>query len=755
MRGMKRLKTTIVSLFLAAAMIMGEAGAVFAAAPQQKEAGTRLSEQDDYGGNKPDVHDVDMNTADNVAEITRFAAWSVNSISSPGSIVIRFSGLGAKFDIYINGKLYKEIINDSASVDNPAPYKNDILEEFYGILYGETYKIEVIPYAYTETGYVAGTAVSDTETVRGFYASMYASGATTIAENGYSKPEGIKLEFNVVWMKEALIEVQRREGKGAWKTIAKVSGSEYLDKTASLGKTYQYRVRSLSRKNDYGETTQSQWWYIQDYDRGKIIHYTVPNADLSLSYEGTGSGVSINVCSIYAPDIVSGYEIYRSTKESKGYKKVAKLAGTTYVDKKVKKGAYYYKARAYYYDTSTGKTYYGAFSDPQYIRLALGSIYVNVKQTGNRQVTLTWNKIKGVSDYEVWYKSDIKGDVYRLYKSTKGTKMKVSGLSDNINYIFTVRAKKKGSVYYASNDCSYRMGFKIAVPYVAKRKVVSNKAKTAVTIKSTIKWDRIYGAKKIKIIGVVDGYFLAGDYVPPQEKVLKTLKGSATSYTLTINITEKNKYEGYDEIKVVAVSGDEELAADVNGFNNLNETSKLTVKRAGNKGGVISWKAVQGATSYKVYRQSPYGHSIYIGTTDKCTYKDLGVTPGVTYTYSIVARNDELRLSSDESGVVTKAYTHKLGTPKIKSAVNTAKSTVTIKWSKVSLADSYVIYRATSKNGKYKKLATISKGGTSYIDKKVKKGKSYYYKVKAKAKNAAGLTVLSKLSAYKAVRVKK
>ena len=44
-------------------------------------------------------------------------------------------------------------------------------------------------------------------------------------------------------------------------------------------------------------------------------------------------------------------------------------------------------------------------------------------------------------------------------------------------------------------------------------------------------------------------------------------------------------------------------------------------------------------------------------------------------------------------------------------------------------ASKYKIYRATKKNGKYKKIATTKK--TKYVDKKVKKGKKYFYKVKS------------------------
>lgn len=63
---------------------------------------------------------------------------------------------------------------------------------------------------------------------------------------------------------------------------------------------------------------------------------------------------------------------------------------------------------------------------------------------------------------------------------------------------------------------------------------------------------------------------------------------------------------------------------------------------------------------------------------------------------------------------------------KAKKKSNT-KSKVT--WKKVDGATNYTVYRATSKNGKYKQIGTAKCG--SYTDKTVKKGKKYFYKVVA------------------------
>ncbi len=75
------------------------------------------------------------------------------------------------------------------------------------------------------------------------------------------------------------------------------------------------------------------------------------------------------------------------------------------------------------------------------------------------------------------------------------------------------------------------------------------------------------------------------------------------------------------------------------------------------------------------------------------------------------------------------------------------KASVKVSWKKTSNATGYVVYRSTSKSGKYTKVATLKDAGkVSYTDKKAKKGKKYFYKVKA-YNNANGVTAYSSYSA--------
>lgn len=101
--------------------------------------------------------------------------------------------------------------------------------------------------------------------------------------------------------------------------------------------------------------------------------------------------------------------------------------------------------------------------------------------------------------------------------------------------------------------------------------------------------------------------------------------------------------------------------------------------------------------------------------TDKSTEK---VTPGTT-----------------TPGTTTPETPSASSTAKPKAVKNVkAKATkkgIQIKWKKVSGASGYYIYRSTKKNKGYKKIHAVTKGkAQSYLDKKARKGKTYYYKIK-------------------------
>lgn len=148
----------------------------------------------------------------------------------------------------------------------------------------------------------------------------------------------------------------------------------------------------------------------------------------------------------------------------------------------------------------------------------------------------------------------------------------------------------------------------------------------------------------------------------------------------------------------------------------------------------LAWDGVSGADGYRVYQYNEETESYdAIATVDASTlaYKveNLGSAKEYlfkTRAYKAFGSDTYWGADSVELAAVTKPG--KVKTLKL----STKSSTVTLKWSKVAHATGYRIYRLNAKTGKYEKIATVKSGTkTSYTDKKLKKGSTYSYKVRA------------------------
>lgn len=165
--------------------------------------------------------------------------------------------------------------------------------------------------------------------------------------------------------------------------------------------------------------------------------------------------------------------------------------------------------------------------------------------------------------------------------------------------------------------------------------------------------------------------------------------------------------------------------------------------------------------------------------TDKGTYrivKTVSTTLNGSMQYRFTVRSNELNLakqditetpttpttpSTDKSATTTvvnkvttavKAKLSKVTKLKVK---NKKKRKAVITWKKVKDASGYQVYRATKKNGKFKKIKTV-KGNSvvKYTNKKLKKNKKYYYKVRA-YRAVKGKKVYGAFSVKKSVSIKK
>lgn len=166
----------------------------------------------------------------------------------------------------------------------------------------------------------------------------------------------------------------------------------------------------------------------------------------------------------------------------------------------------------------------------------------------------------------------------------------------------------------------------------------------------------------------------------------------------------------------------------------------------------ISWKKVTNASGYKVYRaKNKKGKYELLKTTTSLSYSDSSIVGGQNYYYKVTAyyKNGSTTINGKDSDVVLQVGTLKKVFLTVK---NKKKATASLSWKKADGAKKYQIYRATSKKGKYSKIATTKK--LTYKDTSLSKNKTYYYKVRAYYVKD-GKNVYGSYSSVKSVKITK
>lgn len=199
------------------------------------------------------------------------------------------------------------------------------------------------------------------------------------------------------------------------------------------------------------------------------------------------------------------------------------------------------------------------------------------------------------------------------------------------------------------------------------------------------------------------------------------------------------------------------LPSQVFAASKVGKVNKLQVKSQTTSSITIKWSKVSGASGYQVYMSSSktgkYKKVATIPKGSTTSYKKTDLTSSnIAYfkvrAYKTIKGKKSYGKFSPILETATKPKTPTIS--KLTSDIQEAK----IKWNKVARASGYEIYMATSKNGKYTKIATIKKGSTtSYRKTNLKEKKTYYFKIRA-YKTVAGKKVYSSYSSKKSIKIK-
>ncbi len=267
------------------------------------------------------------------------------------------------------------------------------------------------------------------------------------------------------------------------------------------------------------------------------------------------------------------------------------------------------------------------------------------------------------------------------------------------------------------------------------------------TCKKTVSEKTVYRIKSVTLSKKVFDY---NKKVKTPAVTVKNSKGevlkNGTDYVLSYS--EGRKAIGKYTVKVSfigAYSGAKTLSFSVIPA----KTAELTAAR-GETTVTLKWKKVLGATSYKVY--------VYNEKTKKfktlkevtgTSYKISSLKAGTTYKFAVKAFSKTKNGTFAGNGYLAIDVTTLLKAPTMKVSLN--KTAATISWNEVEGAEGYGVFIKEGKKGKYKRAASTSK--LSFKKTKLKKGKTYYIKVRA-FKKINGKYICSPFCTYKKITVK-
>ena len=225
-----------------------------------------------------------------------------------------------------------------------------------------------------------------------------------------------------------------RAPNSLYRTLTRVGGSitgtTYTNTGLTRGATYWYVVRAV---NAAGESTNS--------NEIRILVPRVPSAPASLSATSGDTLVSLSWAAV---DNATEYRIYRSAASTGSLTLIAGSAttGTAYTNTGLTNStSYRYAVRAV---NAAGESSNSAIvnSTPSSLSSAPTTVAGLTGTPGNAQVTLSWDPVRGASEYRVFRSAVSSGNLVRIDENTTiaATTYTDTGLTNTTTYRYSVRA---------------------------------------------------------------------------------------------------------------------------------------------------------------------------------------------------------------------------------------------------------------------------------------------------------------------------
>ena len=480
-----------------------------------------------------------------------------------------------------------------------------------------------------------------------------------------------------------------------WKNrgTLKADSSSWVDKKVQANVKYKYAVRAVN-----GEFKSSF------KESNSIVFITAPKATVTIST----TGLLVKWNKIEGAD---SYIVYRSEKKNNkwtGWKTLGTTdeAKNSWLDDKTVSGTTYrYAIRAV-----DSKIKSGYIATSGMIFLEQPTLTISNTSDG---ITGSWDKVDGAKGYTI-YRSELVNGKWTKWVNLGTTKETAKSFTDKTvksgnQYKYTLRAVN-GKVKSTFKDSNILM-------YLAEPVLKIKNEENAISGS----WTQVKGAK---------GYIIYRSELKDGKWTkwvnLGTTKDTAKKFTdKTVKSGVTYKYT------VKAING--KYQSSFVATKSLVFLPVPTVKAANSATGVkVSWDKISGATSYIVYRREfksdKWTGWKNLGSVEKNSFVDTSAKSNAKYQYTVRAVN-----GTSKSVYKASATLRYLAAPTVTLAGD--ETGITVSWTKVAGAKSYVIYRSVlGEDGKWsswENMGTAKSTKSSWVDKSTGEDVVYRYTVRA------------------------
>jgi fibronectin type 3 domain-containing protein len=546
--------------------------------------------------------------------------------------------------------------------------------------------------------------------------SQLYSGVAPAAPSNFASVAASGTQLNLSWNDNSNIEtgfeLQRKMGAGG--TYASVTASplppnttSYMDTALTPGVTYYYRIRALNFAANSA--------FTPDY----VVTTPTPPIKPADAHTTFNSTTRIDLAWTDLSDNEDGFRILRSAPGTDFVTIVTLPANTTsYVDNGPFGAGLTPGTEYQYHIQAFNVAGYNDFTGTDTATLTLPPGTPSVV-AGDGQVALSWT----APSYRATNSTLLTFNIYR------GTSSGGEGASpiatDLVDQTYTDTSVTNGVTYYYKVT-AVEIGGESApsaesAPATPTGTISPPSAPSGLTASGgnatvALSWSAVAGATSYNIYRSTSS----------GAEVLVASNVSTNSFTDS-GLTNGTTY--FYQVTAVNSGGESARSAEVSGRPQAPPAAPTNLAAtAGNAQVTLSWTASAGATSYKVYRSTASGAetllALGIGAT---SFIDTTVTNGTTYYYQVSAVNG-VGESSRSAEVSARPQVPPPAAPTNVTATG-GRARVSLSWSEVAGATSYNIYRSTRSGNEVLVYSGVT--GTSFVDRGLNNGTTYYYTVTA------------------------